>query len=81
MSRFVTEMSRLPGQKHRDGTRARERESGHCPVPMTVPIPVPACPGWLLRMIIATPGAGCLRARLRIARRWRPPSMWRLEAN
>jgi hypothetical protein len=34
------EMSRFTGTNDRDGTRARNRESGQCPVPF----PVPVCP-------------------------------------
>jgi len=44
MSRFINEMSRFLGTKERDGTRARDRESGHVPshsrpvIPAIVPI-------------------------------------------
>jgi hypothetical protein len=40
MSRFFFKSVPKNGTNNRDGTRARIRESGHCPVPF----PVPFCP-------------------------------------
>jgi len=37
MSRFEEKVSRFTGTNDRDGTRARIRESGQCPVPFPVP--------------------------------------------
>lgn len=38
MSLFQPEMSRFTGTNDRDGTRARDRDPGHCPVPFPVPV-------------------------------------------
>ena len=42
---FVTNLSRFAGTNDRDGTRARIRETGHCPVPFSRPVLSRQCPG------------------------------------
>lgn len=61
MSRFESEVSRFTGTNDRDGTRARIRESGQCPVP----IPVPFCPA---SVPINHPDAGKPKAIHRVKR-------------
>ena len=59
MSRFALEVSRNTGTNDRDGTRAHERTTGTCPVPLSVPISPAGVPiavlGFLARLATGWP--------------------------
>lgn len=56
MSRFAADMSRFTGTEKRDGTRARDTQSGHCPVPNCVPFSPRSVPFAVLRFLARIAG-------------------------